>query len=137
MKQFLCACYMEKKTVSNDAMKPSEIKDHLERVYTGIKKNSSDLDYVKVLKEKNEKSVRAICLLKKANALGSILQQGSMKGSTNLKVWGPLLYANMIKEGWRHQCVRTLLTLRLTSQNRELANWSFQSSDLFSIWNQI
>ena len=42
---------LREKTVSNDAMKAAEIKDHLERVHTD-KNNPNDLNYFKVLKEK-------------------------------------------------------------------------------------
>ena len=40
------------KTFSNDAMKPSKMKDHLERTHPD--KKSKDLDYFKTLKEKLE-----------------------------------------------------------------------------------
>jgi len=43
-------CLLCKKTFSNDSMKPSKMKDHLERIYCD--KKSKELDYFKALKAK-------------------------------------------------------------------------------------
>jgi len=44
-------CLLCEKTFSNDAMKPSKMKDHLERIHSD--KKNKDLDFFKMLKEKN------------------------------------------------------------------------------------
>lgn len=48
MKRCQCAYYV-KTEFSNDAMKPSKMKDHLERVH--FDETNKDIDYFKVLKE--------------------------------------------------------------------------------------